>query len=141
MPVVGAGGSSTPLTQPSLPSQARLKQLVQWPLAAPQLCARLGLGGPRGLLLYGPPGTGKTMLVRALAAESRLNLLAVPIPQLIRPAVGASERALAALFEHARAHRPCLVFLDELQAASALLLPALSALLRRRPPRRTAGAG
>ncbi|EOD06340.1 hypothetical protein EMIHUDRAFT_45138, partial [Emiliania huxleyi CCMP1516] len=73
----------------------------------------------------------KTMLVRALAAESRLNLLAVPIPQLIRPAVGASERALAALFEHARAHRPCLVFLDELQAASALLLPALSALLRR----------
>jgi len=56
------------------------------------------------------------MLIRALASESKLNLLAVPIPQLIRPAVGASEKALAALFEHARAHRPCLVFLDELQA-------------------------
>lgn len=43
-------------------------------------------------------------------------MLAVPIPHLIRPAVGASEKALAALFEHARAHRPCLIFLDELQA-------------------------
>ena len=59
---------------------------------------------------------GKTLLIRALASESRLNLLAVPIPHLIRPNVGASEKALAALFEHARAHRPCLIFLDELQA-------------------------
>jgi SpoVK/Ycf46/Vps4 family AAA+-type ATPase len=62
------------------------------------------------------PLPGKTLLIRALACESNLNLLAVPIPHLIRPAVGASEKALAALFEHARAHRPCLIFLDELQA-------------------------
>lgn len=98
------------------------------------------------MLLYGPPGTGKTLLVRTLAAEAGLNLIAVAIPQLVRPEVrsrngspamarappprrpttsvparrgcqvGASERALAALFERARAHAPCLLFLDELQA-------------------------
>ena len=95
----------------------RLQLLVQAPLEAPSLCGRLGLGaGPRGVLLYGPPGTGKTLLVRTLAAEARLNLIAVAIPQLIKPEVGASERALASLFERARAHAPCLLFLDELQA-------------------------
>eukprot|EP00962_Isochrysis_galbana_P052194 scaffold23597_cov76-Isochrysis_galbana.AAC.1 len=36
----------------------RLRMIVQWPLRAPMLCASLGLGGPRGILLYGPPGTG-----------------------------------------------------------------------------------
>lgn len=71
---------------------------------------------PPGVLLYGPPGTGKTLLVRVLAAEAGLNLLAVAIPQLVKPEVGASERALASLFERARAHAPCLLFLDELQA-------------------------
>ncbi|KAL1523091.1 hypothetical protein AB1Y20_018051 [Prymnesium parvum] len=96
--------------------KARLAQLVLWPLRAPALCARLHLSGPRGVLLYGPPGTGKTLLVRALAAEAQLNLLAVPIPQLIKSEVGGSERALAALFERARAHSPCLLFIDELQA-------------------------
>ena len=50
------------------------------------------------------------------ALQARLNLLAVPIPQLIKPEVGASERALASLFERARAHAPCLLFIDELQA-------------------------
>ena len=97
-------------------TKRRLQQLVEWPLRAPRLHAQLGLGGPRGILLYGPPGTGKTMLMRALASESRLNLLVMSIAQLIRPEVGASERALAALFERARGHRPCLLFLDELQS-------------------------
>ena len=75
--------------------------------------------------------------MRVLAAEAGLNLLAVAIPQLVKPEVGASERvtltmpiltylltyqvgaserALASLFERARAHAPCLLFLDELQA-------------------------
>ena len=94
----------------------RLRQLVQWPLDTPDLCARLGLGGPRGVLLYGPPGTGKTLLVRTLAAESGLSLIAAHIPQLMRAEVGGSERALTALSARARAHRPCLLLLDELQA-------------------------
>ena len=81
----------------------RLQQLVQWPLHAPRLAARLGLGGPRGVLLYGPPGTGKTLLVRALAGESRLNLIAVHIPQLLRAEVRASEHSQSHN-EHVRNH-------------------------------------
>jgi transitional endoplasmic reticulum ATPase len=94
----------------------RLEQLVLWPLRHPQSAARLGLGGASGILLYGPPGTGKTLLVRALATESGLNLLAVPLTQLVVSEVGGSERAIARLFERARAYAPCILLLDEMQA-------------------------
>ena len=53
---------------------------------------------PRGVLLMGPPGCSKTMLARALAAEAKLNFLAVKGPELLSKWVGASEQAVAALF-------------------------------------------
>jgi transitional endoplasmic reticulum ATPase len=94
----------------------QLDRLVLQPLRDAHAARRLGLGGSRGLLLYGPPGTGKTLIVRALAAESGLALITASIPQLVLPHVGESERAIAELFLRAKAHAPCLLLLDELQA-------------------------
>src|SRR4051812_3721036 len=51
----------------------RLREMVELPLARPELFARLGITPPRGVLLYGPPGTGKTLLARAVAAETRAS--------------------------------------------------------------------
>ena len=53
---------------------------------------------PRGVLLFGPPGCSKTMLARAVASESGLNFLAVKGPELFSKYVGASEKAIVALF-------------------------------------------
>ena len=50
------------------------------------------------MLLYGPPGCSKTLLARAVAAEARLNFLAVKGPELFSKYVGDSEKAVAALF-------------------------------------------
>lgn len=59
-------------------------------------------------------GVGKTLLARALATEFGARFIALPLHALMRAEVGAGERALAAVF--ARAVRPCVVFIDEVQA-------------------------
>jgi AAA family ATPase len=66
------------------------------------------------VLLYGPPGCSKTLLARAVATEARLNFLPVKAGELFSKYVGASERAVAALFARARALAPSVVFFDEL---------------------------
>lgn len=53
---------------------------------------------PRGILLYGPPGCSKTLLARAVAAEAKLNFLAIKGPELFSKYVGESEKAVAKVF-------------------------------------------
>ncbi|MDD1757472.1 MAG: AAA family ATPase, partial [Methanotrichaceae archaeon] len=62
------------------------------------------------------PGTGKTMLVKALATESNLNLISVKGPELLSKWVGESERAVREVFRKARQASPALVFFDEIDA-------------------------
>ncbi len=73
----------------------------------------------KGLLLYGPPGCSKTMVAKATATESGLNFIAVRGPELVRMYVGESERALREVFSKARAVKPSIVFLDEIDAIGA----------------------
>ena len=61
---------------------ARLRECVEWPLVHRDALARLGVRAPKGVLLCGPPGCSKTILVRATAAESGVNFVAVRGPEV-----------------------------------------------------------
>ena len=93
-----------------------LIESVEWPLKYPEAFETVGIRPPKGILLYGLPGTGKTMLIKALATESNLNLISVKGPELLSKWVGESERAVREVFRKARQASPALVFFDEIDA-------------------------
>ncbi|XP_017540294.1 spermatogenesis-associated protein 5-like protein 1 isoform X1 [Pygocentrus nattereri] len=94
----------------------KLKQSIEWPMKFPEALVRMGVRGPRGVLLYGPPGCAKTTLVKAAASASHCSFLTLSGAQLYSPYVGDSERTLAQLFRQARACSPSIVFLDEIDS-------------------------
>ncbi|MFW6385255.1 MAG: CDC48 family AAA ATPase [Halodesulfurarchaeum sp.] len=96
-----------------------LREVVEWPLTHRDLFDATATDPPSGVLLYGPPGTGKTMLARAVANESDVNVIRVAGPELFDRYVGESEKAIRNLFERARQVAPTVVFFDELDAIAA----------------------
>ncbi|KAG9273491.1 spermatogenesis-associated protein 5-like protein 1 [Astyanax mexicanus] len=94
----------------------KLKQSIEWPMKFPEALVRMGVRGPRGVLLYGPPGCAKTTLVKAAASASHCSFLTLSGAQLYSPYVGDSERTLSQLFQQARACSPSVVFLDEIDS-------------------------
>jgi SpoVK/Ycf46/Vps4 family AAA+-type ATPase len=86
------------------------------PLRNPELRAQFGKSLRGGLLLWGPPGCGKTYLARALAGELRASFYEVGLSDVLEMWVGSSERNLSTIFATARAHSPCLLFFDEIDA-------------------------
>jgi len=83
-----------------------------------ELYQQVGLTPPRGILLVGPSGTGKTAMVRALAGEKQLPLIAIDGPQLYSKWLGESEKALREVFKKARRTAPCLLFFDTIDAVA-----------------------
>jgi len=96
--------------------KARLEAAYLAPLRNPELRELYGMSLHGGLLLYGPPGCGKTFIARALAGELDAHFLPVAGADVLDMWVGQSERNLHEIFEAARRNRPCVVFLDELDA-------------------------
>jgi SpoVK/Ycf46/Vps4 family AAA+-type ATPase len=90
-------------------------QIIE-PFLRPGLFAKFKKRAGGGVLLYGPPGCGKTMLARAVASECRAEFVSVGISDVLNMYIGESERNLAAIFDKARAKRPCVLFFDELDA-------------------------
>lgn len=86
------------------------------PFIRPSLFARFKKQAGGGILLYGPPGCGKTMIARAIANECNASFVSVGISEVLSMWQGESERSLAALFDKARAQKPCVLFFDELDA-------------------------
>jgi AAA+ superfamily predicted ATPase len=94
----------------------RLRTSFLAPLQNPELreMYRKSLRG--GMLLYGPPGCGKTFLARAIAGELRARFFAVGLHDILDMWLGNSEKNLHGIFETARRHAPCVLFLDEVDA-------------------------
>ncbi|BCJ46602.1 cell division control protein 48 CDC48 [Actinoplanes ianthinogenes] len=94
----------------------RLEVSFLGPLRNPKLRSLFGKSLRGGLLLYGPPGCGKTFLARAVAGEMGAAFISLSITDVLQMWVGSSECNLHDLFESARGHAPCVLFLDEIDA-------------------------
>lgn len=94
----------------------RLEASFLAPMHNPELRRLYGKSLRGGLLLYGPPGTGKTFIARAIAGEMGAGFLSVTISDILDPYIGNSEANLHNVFQQARDHAPCVLFLDELDA-------------------------
>jgi len=93
-----------------------LRMQIIEPFLRPGIFARFKKKAGGGILLYGPPGCGKTMIAKAIATECNAHYISVGISDVLNMWIGESERNLAAIFEKARAHKPSLLFFDELDA-------------------------
>ncbi|HRF38740.1 MAG TPA: AAA family ATPase, partial [Saprospiraceae bacterium] len=72
-----------------------------------------------GILLYGPPGCGKTFIARATAGQINNLFLSVGLEDILDMWVGSSEKNLHHIFETARDNKPCVLFIDEIDALGA----------------------
>jgi transitional endoplasmic reticulum ATPase len=97
--------------------KAQLQQL-QAVIEDPEAAVRFGVEPPTGLLLAGPPGTGKTSVAKVLAAQAKSSFYPISGADVISKWVGESERNIRQLFERARANRPSIVFIDEIDAVA-----------------------
>jgi SpoVK/Ycf46/Vps4 family AAA+-type ATPase len=98
----------------ALKKVAQMK-IVQ-PFAHPELFKKYGKTAGGGILLYGPPGCGKTYFAKAIAGECDAAFFNVGIHDILNLYVGNSERNVQRLFATARAQRPAILFIDELDA-------------------------
>ena len=71
---------------------------------------------PRGILLEGPPGTGKTLLAKAIASEADANFISIAASEFVEMYVGLGAAKIRALFQRARENKPCILFIDEIDA-------------------------
>lgn len=93
-----------------------LREVIELPLLNPELFKRVGITPPKGCLLFGPPGTGKTLLARAVASQLDANFLKVVSSAIVDKYIGESARLIREMFNYARDHQPCVIFMDEIDA-------------------------
>jgi SpoVK/Ycf46/Vps4 family AAA+-type ATPase len=94
----------------------RLHTSFLGPMRNPDLRKLYGKSLRGGLLLYGPPGCGKTFIARAVAGELGAGFLAIGLNDVVDMYVGQSEKNLHEIFSSARRSKPCVLFIDELDA-------------------------
>ena len=71
---------------------------------------------PKGILLEGPPGTGKTLLAKAIASEAEANFISIAASEFVELYVGLGAQKIRSLFKRARENKPCIIFIDEIDA-------------------------
>ncbi|MEM3415618.1 MAG: ATP-binding protein [Thermoproteota archaeon] len=91
-----------------------LKINVIYPIQHQDIYSKLGAATSGGVIMYGPPGTGKTLLARAIAGEINGKLLSVNLADILNKFVGDSEKNIQKVFDIARAEKPSIIFIDEI---------------------------
>jgi cell division protease FtsH len=96
-------------------SKAELAEVVEF-LKEPKKFIALGARIPKGVLLVGPPGTGKTLLAKAVSGEAGVPFFSISGSEFVEMFVGVGASRVRDLFEQAKKHSPCIVFVDEIDA-------------------------
>ena len=92
-----------------------LREIVEF-LKRPGKYNELGARIPKGVLLVGPPGTGKTLLARAVAGEAGVPFFSISGSDFVEMFVGVGASRVRDLFDKAKKNRPCIIFIDEIDA-------------------------
>jgi cell division protease FtsH len=96
-------------------AKAELEEIIEF-LKDPHKFSRLGGRLPKGVLLVGPPGTGKTLLARAVAGEAGRPFFQMSGSDFVEMFVGVGASRVRDLFDQGKAHAPCIIFVDEIDA-------------------------
>ncbi|AZG09773.1 ATP-dependent metallopeptidase FtsH/Yme1/Tma family protein [Pigmentiphaga sp. H8] len=92
-----------------------VQELVDF-LRDPSKFQKLGGRIPRGVLMVGSPGTGKTLLARAIAGEAKVPFFSISGSDFVEMFVGVGAARVRDMFENAKKHAPCIIFIDEIDA-------------------------
>ncbi len=95
----------------------QLEEIVDF-LKAPDKYTKLGARIPKGVLMVGPPGTGKTLLAKAVAGEAGVPFFSISGSDFVEMFVGVGASRVRDLFNDAKKHAPCIVFIDEIDAVA-----------------------
>ncbi len=96
-------------------AKEELSEIVEF-LKDPAKFQRLGGKIPRGVLMIGSPGTGKTLLARAIAGEAKVPFFTISGSDFVEMFVGVGASRVRDMFEQAKKHSPCIIFIDEIDA-------------------------
>jgi cell division protease FtsH len=96
-------------------AKEELKEVVEF-LKEPGKFIALGARIPKGVLLVGPPGTGKTLLAKAVSGEAGVPFFSISGSEFVEMFVGVGASRVRDLFDQAKKHSPCIVFVDEIDA-------------------------
>ena len=94
-----------------------LEEIVSF-LKEPSKFIQVGARIPKGVILVGPPGTGKTLLAKAIAGEAGVPFFSISGSDFVEMFVGVGASRVRDLFEEAKKHQPCIVFIDEIDAVA-----------------------
>src|SRR5215472_6959897 len=96
-------------------AKEELQEIIEF-LREPQKFQKLGGKIPKGVLMVGSPGTGKTLLARAIAGEAKVPFFTISGSDFVEMFVGVGASRVRDMFEQAKKHAPCIIFIDEIDA-------------------------
>ncbi len=96
-------------------AKEEVKEIVDF-LRDPSKYTKLGGRIPRGVLMVGQPGTGKTLLAKAIAGEAKVPFFSISGSDFVEMFVGVGASRVRDMFEQAKRHAPCIIFIDEIDA-------------------------